>query len=44
MREAMGVLKIEPMGGEGKTVEADETYIGNKAEIKKLLTLAAENM
>jgi transposase-like protein len=28
LREAMRVLKIEPMGGEGKTVEADETFLG----------------
>lgn len=34
IREAMRVLKIEPMGGEGKTVEADETYIGNKGKQK----------
>jgi transposase-like protein len=30
LREAMRVLHIEPMGGEGKFVEADETYIGGK--------------
>lgn len=28
LREAMRELHIEPMGGEGKTVEADETYFG----------------
>lgn len=28
LREAMRTLKIEPMGGEGSTVEADETYVG----------------
>ena len=28
LREAMRELNIEPMGGEGKTVEADETYFG----------------
>lgn len=28
LREAMRVLHIEPLGGEGKTVEADETYLG----------------
>lgn len=28
IREAMRVLKMEPMGGEGKIVEADETYVG----------------
>jgi transposase-like protein len=31
LREAMLVMKIEPMGGAGKTVEADETYVGGKA-------------
>jgi transposase-like protein len=31
LREAMRVMKIEPMGGAGKTVEADETYVGGKA-------------
>jgi transposase-like protein len=30
LREAMVVLRMEPMGGTGKTVEADETFIGNK--------------
>ena len=29
IREAMKELNPPPMGGEGKTVEADETYIGN---------------
>ena len=28
VREAMRVLGMEPMGGDGKNVEADETYIG----------------
>lgn len=28
LREAMRVLKIEPMGGEGSIVEADETFLG----------------
>jgi len=28
IREAMRVLGLEPMGGSGKVVEADETYIG----------------
>jgi transposase-like protein len=31
IREAMRVLHIEPMGGEGSTVEADETFIGRIA-------------
>jgi transposase-like protein len=30
LREAMAVLGMEPMGGEGKAVEADETFIGQK--------------
>ncbi|WP_088255298.1 IS1595 family transposase [Fimbriiglobus ruber] len=28
LREAMRVLNIEPMGGEGSIVEADETFVG----------------
>jgi len=28
LREAMRVLNVEPMGGEGAVVEADETYFG----------------
>jgi len=31
LREAMRVLKMDPIGGAGKTVEADETFIGGKA-------------
>ena len=31
IREAMKALNIEPMGGEGETIEADETWIGGKA-------------
>jgi hypothetical protein len=30
VREAMRVLGVEPMGGDGKVVEADETYIGRQ--------------
>src|SRR4029077_12291371 len=30
LREAMTVLRMEPMGGAGKAVEADETFIGQK--------------
>jgi transposase-like protein len=30
LREAMRVLKMEPMGGKGKAVEADETYFAQK--------------
>ena len=32
IREAMRPLDTEPMGGEGKFVEADETYVGGKAK------------
>ena len=32
IREAMRVAHPTPMGGQGATVEADETYIGGKAE------------
>jgi hypothetical protein len=28
VREAMAVHDLEPLGGKGKTVEVDETYIG----------------
>jgi len=36
IREAMGPVAGEPpMGGEGKTVEADETYIGRRRGMKK---------
>jgi transposase-like protein len=31
LREALRVIGMEPMGGEGAIVEADETYIGRKA-------------
>ncbi len=36
IREAMAPAKnAKPIGGEGKTVEADEMYIGNKSGVKK---------
>jgi hypothetical protein len=39
IREAMKPADAEPMGGKGKVVEADETYLGNlpahKAPIRK---------
>lgn len=31
VREAMSAIGVEPMGGAGMTVEADETFIGRKA-------------
>lgn len=31
LREAMRVLKIGPIGGDGKFVEADETFVGGRA-------------
>lgn len=34
LREAMRVLQFESFGGEGKTVEADETFIGGKQKNK----------
>lgn len=34
IREAMAPSSPEPLGGEGKTVEADETYIGGKEKNK----------
>ena len=34
LREAMAPLKFSPLGGEGKTVEADTTYIGGKEKNK----------
>jgi transposase-like protein len=34
IREAMRVLGMEPMGGDGKIVEADETYIGQQAGLR----------
>lgn len=33
IREAMKAVGIEPMGGHGKIVEADETYMGDKAVV-----------
>ena len=32
IREAMRPIDVEPMGGSGKTVEADETCVGGKAK------------
>src|SRR3954470_22182298 len=32
IREGMRPVDAEPMGGSGKTVEADETYVGGKAK------------
>lgn len=35
IREAMRSGELEPMGGRGKVVEADETYFGNKQVVTK---------
>ena len=35
VREAMRVMKVEPMGGQNKVVEVDETYVGGKAKNRK---------
>ena len=35
IREAMRELNPEPMGGDNKVVEADESYVGGKAKNKK---------
>jgi transposase-like protein len=35
IREAMLLGGLSPMGGSGKTVEADETYIGRLADVPK---------
>jgi len=35
VREAMRVLGMEPMGGEGKVIEADETYFGDMPEASR---------
>src|SRR4051794_35593508 len=35
IREAMKLVGIEPMGGRGKVVEVDETYMGNKDVVTK---------
>jgi transposase-like protein len=34
LREAMRVIKMDPLDGAGKFVEADETYVGGKAKNK----------
>lgn len=36
LREAMRDTTTEPMGGEGKVVEADETYFGKRKGVKKI--------
>ena len=35
IREAMRVVGIEPMGGEGSIIEADETYFGDKEHVTR---------
>ena len=34
IREACAMTNPRPLGGEGKTVEADETFVGGKAKNK----------
>src|SRR5439155_21391101 len=38
IRCAMAEINPGPLGGEGKTIEADETFIGNKAGSKRART------
>ena len=35
IREAMAIVGVEPMGGEGAIVEIDETFIGQKKDMPK---------
>lgn len=45
IREGMRELKFDtPMGGEGKTVEADETYVGGKEKNKHAKKRKASNI
>jgi transposase-like protein len=44
IREAMRELNPGPMGGAGKTVESDETYIGRKEGIAKTRSAAHKNV
>lgn len=42
VREAMKVLHIEKMGGEGETIEADETWVGGKAKNRAFAPIPAK--
>jgi transposase-like protein len=35
LREAMRTVGVDPMGGDGKVIEADETYFGNVPEARQ---------